>query len=162
MFTIYLPLALVSLWRDGMSHESPDDTSRLCLVLDHTMALVSAITLACKRTMTQVRASAYHDCVATWLGNLTKIHLEACPQPNCHMALHIYDFLLLFGPVRSWWCFPFEQLIGQLQWLLSNHKLGMTDFFLSYMLLMMLQERWKAHYFVLSSELQAFGGGLAG
>ena len=48
MFTIYLPLALVNLWGDGMSHESLDDASRLRLVLDHTMALVSAITLACK------------------------------------------------------------------------------------------------------------------
>ena len=37
MFTVYLPLALVSLWGDGMSHESPDDASRLCLVLDHTL-----------------------------------------------------------------------------------------------------------------------------
>ena len=72
MFTIYLPLALVSLWGDGMSHEFPDDASRHHLVLDHTMALVSAITLACKQTMTQVRASAYRDYMATWLGNLTK------------------------------------------------------------------------------------------
>ena len=69
---LYLPLALVSLWRDGMSHESLDDTSRLRLVLDHTMALVSAITLACKQTMTQVRASAYRDYVVTWLGDLMK------------------------------------------------------------------------------------------
>ena len=112
--------------------------------------------------MTQARASAYRDYMATWLGDLTKIHLEAHPWPNCHMALHIYDFLLLFGPIHSWWCFPFEWLIGQLQWLPSNHKLGMTDCFLSYMLLMTPQERWKAHYFVLSSEPQAFGGGLAG
>ncbi|KAF8578159.1 hypothetical protein K439DRAFT_1362876, partial [Ramaria rubella] len=39
-----------------------------------------------------------------------------------HMALHIYDFLALFGPVRSWWCFPFECLIGMLQQLPHNHK----------------------------------------
>jgi len=120
MFTVYLPLALVSIWGDGMSHES-------------------------LWTMTQAHTLAYHNYVATWLGNLMKIHLEACPWPNCHMALHIYDFLLLFGPVRSSWCFPFECLIGQLQQLLSNHKLGMMDCVLGYMLLMTLQERWKAH-----------------
>ena len=72
MFTIYLPLALVSLWGDGMSHESPDDASRHHLVLDHTMALVSAITLACKQIMTQVHASAYRDYMVTWLGDLMK------------------------------------------------------------------------------------------
>ena len=40
------------------------------------------------------------------------------------MVLHIYDFLRLFGPVHSWWCFPFEWLIGQLQWLPTNHRFG--------------------------------------
>ncbi|PIL27307.1 hypothetical protein GSI_10454 [Ganoderma sinense ZZ0214-1] len=41
-----------------------------------------------------------------------------------HMAFHIYDFLELFGPVHSWWAFPFERLIGQLQRLPTNHKFG--------------------------------------
>ena len=72
MFTVYLPLALVTLWGDGMSHGSTDDASRHHLVLDHIMAPVSAITLACKRTMTQVHASAYRDYMATWLGDLMK------------------------------------------------------------------------------------------
>jgi len=38
--------------------------------------------------------------------------------------MHLPLFFSLFGPVRSWWCFPFERLIGQIQRLLSNHKLG--------------------------------------
>jgi hypothetical protein len=40
------------------------------------------------------------------------------------MALHVWDYLQLFGPVRSWWCFPYERLIGQLQRLPSNHIFG--------------------------------------
>ena len=27
------------------------------------------------------------------------------------MALHLPDYLLLYGPVHSWWTFPFERLI---------------------------------------------------
>jgi hypothetical protein len=45
--------------------------------------------------------------------------------PNGHMGLHIYDFLLLFGPVYSWWCFSFECLLGMLQCILNNHKFGL-------------------------------------
>ena len=72
-FTVYLPLALVSLWGDGMSHESLDDASRLCLVLDHTMALVLAITLACKWTMTQACALAYCNYIhGNLVGQLNK------------------------------------------------------------------------------------------
>ena len=36
------------------------------------LALVLAITLACRETMTQARASAYCDYVVTWLGDLMK------------------------------------------------------------------------------------------
>lgn len=42
-----------------------------------------------------------------------------------HLAFHIYDFLKLFGPVHSWWCFPFERLIGLLQRIPTNHHFGM-------------------------------------
>ncbi|KAF8576401.1 hypothetical protein K439DRAFT_1622880 [Ramaria rubella] len=33
----------------------------------------------------------------------------------------------LFGLVQSWWCFPFECLIGMLQWLPHNHKFGQFE-----------------------------------
>jgi len=45
-------------------------------------------------------------------------------RPNVHAAFHIYDFLLLFGPVMSWWTFPFEHLIGVLQRINTNNKIG--------------------------------------
>ncbi|KAE9396172.1 hypothetical protein BT96DRAFT_825122, partial [Gymnopus androsaceus JB14] len=43
---------------------------------------------------------------------------------NIHMANHIYNFLKLFGPVISWWCFPFEHLIGVLQKVNTNDHIG--------------------------------------
>jgi hypothetical protein len=124
LFTVYLPLALIGLWGEGTSHASPDEATQLRRVLDHTMALVSAVILACKRTMTAERAHAYRAYIKTWVGELQQIHPEAVQRPNNHMAFHIYEFIQLFGPVRSWWCFPFERLIGQLQQLPMNHKFG--------------------------------------
>jgi Transposase family tnp2 len=124
MSTIYLPLALISLWGDGTSHPSTDISVKLRHVLDHTMALVSAVTLACLRTMSQARATAYRNYIIFYIRELQNLHPEATRRTNQHMAMHIYDFLRLFGPVHSWWCFPFERLIGQLQRMTSNHKYG--------------------------------------
>ncbi|KAJ7193740.1 hypothetical protein GGX14DRAFT_378717 [Mycena pura] len=45
-------------------------------------------------------------------------------RPNVHIAFHIYDFLVLFGPVISWWCFPFERVIGFLQKINTNDHIG--------------------------------------
>jgi hypothetical protein len=75
--------------------------------------------------MTEARALAYRTYIATFIRDLQDIHPEATHRTNQHMAMHIYDFLRLFGPVHSWWCFPFECLIGQLQQLTTNHKFGM-------------------------------------
>ena len=121
--TIYLPLALVSLWGEGSTYRS-HELVHLWNILDNTMALVSAIRIACSCTMTQSRIIAYRTCITTWLSTLPNALPAAKPRPNCHMACHIYDYLKFFGPVCSWWCFPFERLIGHLQRLPINHKFG--------------------------------------
>ncbi|KDR78692.1 hypothetical protein GALMADRAFT_64597 [Galerina marginata CBS 339.88] len=126
MATVYLPVALVSLWGEGTTHASPRIASSARRALDHTMALVSAISLACMRTMTESRRKSYRRYILSWMEDLTVVHPDAKHSVNGHMAIHIYDFLRFFGPVRSWWCFPFERVIGQLQRLPSNHKFGMS------------------------------------
>ncbi|KAI7950625.1 hypothetical protein MJO29_009299 [Puccinia striiformis f. sp. tritici] len=35
--------------------------------------------------------------------------------PNHHMAIHLAECLDKFGPVRSWWAFPLEQHMGELE-----------------------------------------------
>ena len=122
--TIFIPLALISMWGEGTSHASLEEGAQLRRILDHTMFLVSAISLACMRTMTQTRSDAYLKYMTQYLKQLAVLHPDIDYRPNHHMSMHLPHFLQLFGPVRSWWCFPFERLIGQLQRLLSNHKLG--------------------------------------
>jgi hypothetical protein len=122
--TIFLPLALISMWGEGTSHPSPEDAVKFHQILDHTMLLVSAILLVCMRTMTEARSAAYLNYMAQYIRELTTIHPGIDYRPGHHMSMHLPHFLRLFGPVRSWWCFPFERLIGQIQRLLSNHKFG--------------------------------------
>ncbi|KAF8576081.1 hypothetical protein K439DRAFT_1368184, partial [Ramaria rubella] len=47
--TMYLPLALVSLWGAGMMHQDAEMTRRLRATLDHTMTLFSTVHLICMR-----------------------------------------------------------------------------------------------------------------
>jgi hypothetical protein len=124
MMTIYLPIALISLWGAGSSHPSSETAARFRKILDHTMSLVMATRLICMRTTSRSRAHAYHNYVLAWVKDLTDLHPHATHRVNHHMALHIHEFLLLFGPVRSWWTFPFERLIGLLERLPKNSKFG--------------------------------------
>jgi hypothetical protein len=124
MATIYLPLTLVSLWGEGTVHHSEGVARDLRQMLDHSMALFSAVRLACLRTMTYQRRLAYQEHITRYVRDLPKIHPKVKIRPNHHMAQHIPDFLKLFGPVRSWWSFPFERLVGLLQRVPTNHKFG--------------------------------------
>jgi hypothetical protein len=124
---VYLPIALLSLWGAGTSHSSDELAVRLRAILDHTMELVCAVYLACARTMTARRAHAYRSHIAGYVGKLKKIHPTFSLRPNHHASFHVYDYLLLFGPAHSWWCFPFERLIGILQRLPVNHKFGKSS-----------------------------------
>lgn len=122
--TIYLPLALVVAWGNQSAHMTPVIGKRAREILDHTMELVSAVTLACKRSTTVEVANAYSSHIETYLRDLSSIHPSCSFLPNMHVSTHIADFLLLFGPVYSWWTFPYERLIGLLQSIPSNDKSG--------------------------------------
>ncbi|KAE9390812.1 hypothetical protein BT96DRAFT_1001950 [Gymnopus androsaceus JB14] len=123
---VYLPIALITLWGDDNGRAPPSD-SFLMKALDHTMALFQATIIACKYTMTSSRTEAFQKYYNQWVGGLHTLfpHThEGTARPNVHAGQHIYNFLLLFGPVISWWCFPFERLIGAIQKINTNDHIG--------------------------------------
>lgn len=122
LWTIYIPLALISLWVDGMP-DAADDIADMAEVLDNAMALASLVTLLCKHTTSQERARRYRDHVRDHVEGLKKL-FPGFLLPYHHAVFHLYESLLLFGPVRGWWCFPFERLVGELQDIPHNHIEG--------------------------------------
>ncbi|KAG7093911.1 hypothetical protein E1B28_007547 [Marasmius oreades] len=77
--------------------------------------------------MTQSRAQAYRDCLDSWINDLRSIYphvREGVPRTIVHAAGHIFQFLVSYGPVNSWWCFPYERLIGSLQKINTNNHIG--------------------------------------
>jgi hypothetical protein len=55
-FTVFLSLALISLWRDGTVHLSLSTANHLHEVLDHIMTLVCAVLVAGSHYMTLAKA----------------------------------------------------------------------------------------------------------
>ncbi|KIK18690.1 hypothetical protein PISMIDRAFT_109003, partial [Pisolithus microcarpus 441] len=125
LVTVHLPLALISLWGTTQANPRNNDGPDLRVVLDHTMDLVSAVYLACARTTSDDCAATYRAYISSYVGKLKTIYPTFSVRPNHHASFHIYDYLMLFGPVHSWWSFPFERLIGMLQRLPKNHKSGL-------------------------------------
>jgi hypothetical protein len=126
--TVYLPIALITLWGE-VDGSPPTSTSHHLRALDHTMALFQAVNLVCRSTMNAERASKYLSFMKLWVSGLRDFKLyphteKHKARPNIHASLHVPDFLNLYGPIMSWWCFPFERLIGVLQKVKTNDIVG--------------------------------------
>ncbi|KAG2059231.1 hypothetical protein BDR06DRAFT_980138 [Suillus hirtellus] len=130
--TVYLPIVLVSLWGKGSQHHTSEVAANHRTILDHTMSLVSAVHIACLQFMTTAQAQAYRKYIVVWIQDLQILHPHAPHCTNGHMVLHVWDYLQLFRPMWSWWCFPYECLIGQLQHLPINHILQESTLLSSY------------------------------
>ncbi|KAJ7133858.1 hypothetical protein C8R46DRAFT_809056, partial [Mycena filopes] len=121
--TLYIPIALVLMWGDQPQY----DAQRVKEMLEHSMALFQAVVLVCRNSSSQERSAAYRQYIKEWVDGIAKNHPHAAEHNariNIHAAFHIYDFLILFGPIMAWWCFPFERLIGTLQKINTNNHIG--------------------------------------
>ena len=88
------------------------------------MSLISTVVIATSHTVTSTSASAYQKHILDYINGIKHLFPDYQLHPNHHMSLHIPEFLLLFGPVHSWWTFPFERLIGTVQRMPNNGKIG--------------------------------------
>ena len=125
--TIHLPVSLIRLW--GIVESSEPRLSRCLQILNLTISLASAVVIATSHTVTTAHAEAYLQYMLQYLKGMKELFPEYKLHPNHHMALHIHEFLLLFGPVHSWWTFPFERMIGALQRMPHNDKIGPFNLF---------------------------------
>ncbi|KAF5390401.1 hypothetical protein D9757_005190 [Collybiopsis confluens] len=93
--TLYLPIALITLWGDNGGLPSLADESEaghLLKALHHTMALFQATIIACRYVMTEDRARAYWEYMKIWTGGLQVLfpHVQGgVPRPNIHAAAYL-------------------------------------------------------------------------
>ncbi|KDR71186.1 hypothetical protein GALMADRAFT_75443, partial [Galerina marginata CBS 339.88] len=122
----HLPLSLLKLW--GLCDPGHSSRSKKCReILEVTINLISAVVLASSRTTSPTIATLYLQNMIAYMEGVKKIFPQYNFLPNHHMSLHLYDYLLLFGPVHSWWTFPFERIIGMLERIPTNFKFGQLE-----------------------------------
>jgi hypothetical protein len=121
--TIYLPLSLIRLW--AQSQLVDDDRSQRCKdLLDVTMSLFSAIIVASTEETSHAHAEQYLRHMSAYMEGIKRLFPDYQFRPNQHMAMHLPDYLIGYGPVQGWWTFPFERVIGMLQRTSTNCKIG--------------------------------------
>jgi len=120
--TVYLPLSLTRLW--GFTNADSARSRRCREILNVTMSLLSAVTIATSHSMSHALANSYLQHMQAYLTGLKLLFPEYQFHPNHHISLHLHEYLLRFGPVHAWWTFPFERMIGMLQRMPTSGKFG--------------------------------------
>ncbi|KAI6096385.1 hypothetical protein F5141DRAFT_1220913 [Pisolithus sp. B1] len=114
--TIHLVITLIWLWGFDMGQKGE--------MLVNYIHLVTAIHWANMHTTSKFAADEYMFHMLEYLRGLVQLYKEAKVQPTHHLALHIGDLLLVFGPVHSWRTWAFERYNYMLQNIKSNNKFG--------------------------------------
>lgn len=118
--TNILPVTLIRLW---FNPDGTTDRAKRChRILETTLHLVSAVTTATSRVTSAEHAKIYLDHMLAYLRGLKQLFPKYNFVSNHHMAIHLYEYLVFYGPVHSWWTFPFERVIGMLQRISTNYK----------------------------------------
>ena len=116
--TVLLPVSLILLWGN--------EDNRKLQMLNNFMDLVTAVVLAGMWRITPSLISAFEQHLQRYLSGLKELYKEAKIVPNHHLALHLPDFMRLFGPVHSWRAFAFERFNYILQRTNTNMTFGMA------------------------------------
>lgn len=116
LLTIQLPLILIPLW-SGSDQVNESLLKNLC----HLVLLVN---LALKRKMNSSHIQNYRQHIRCYLESSIALFSHSNLAPNHHMAMHLADCLERFGPVRAWWSFPFEHLMGSVLKACHNNHVG--------------------------------------
>lgn len=119
-----IPASLVQMWARENTNADDRKACRRQKLLESTMLLAKAVRWGTSHITSQKHVDQYMEYMEAYLQSLADLYPQMHFRPNHHAALHVGVFLLRFGPMHGWWMFPFERIIGNLQKIKTNHKLG--------------------------------------
>lgn len=122
--SVHLPVTLIRKW----GGEGPD--SRFYQMLTNFLDLVIAVEIASNMVTSPAHISLYKSHMTKYLVEVKNLYKEASVTPNHHMALHIDDFLELYGPAPGTWIFHMERANHDYQEIPTNGHFGTADSFL--------------------------------
>jgi hypothetical protein len=123
-----IPVSLVKLWSEAKSTGSDgiDDkiNERKFQIRESTILLTTALHWATSYGTSPEHAAEYMENMQAYLSSLRALFPHTDLRTSHHNALFIGEMLLRFGPIHGWWMFPFERIIGLLQQINTNSKMG--------------------------------------
>lgn len=120
-----IPVYLAQYWNYSEDEVKNDERKqRRRQLLASTILLATAIKWGTSDITSKTHADNYTRYMMAYLQTLLLLYPSFKLRPNHHGALHIGPFLLQFGPMRGWWMYPFERIIGILQKTNTNFKSG--------------------------------------
>lgn len=122
-FEFDIPVSLLRIETRRSAPENVVDNYRAKLV-HSTFQLAIAIRWATSHRTSAVHEEKYTKIMKSYLETLRDLRPTERFRPNHLNALLISKYLRLYGPVRCWWMFPFERVIGDLQRSNTNNKPG--------------------------------------
>lgn len=122
-FEFDIPVSLLRIEAQGGASGGQTDEHRAKLV-HSTFLLAIAIRWATSHRTSARHAEKYTEAMRAYLETLKDLRPTQRFRPNHFNAMLIGRYLRLYGPVRGWWMFPFERVIGDLQRSSTNNKPG--------------------------------------
>ena len=77
--------------------------------------LVDACQLLCQPILNTDQVHKAHHLLVQFCKTFENLYGSSHCTPNMHMSCHLKDCILDFGPLSSFWCFPFERYNGFLE-----------------------------------------------
>jgi hypothetical protein len=121
-----LPIFIAQNWarETSAAGQDPEITARRDKVYENIMQLAVAIRWGTSYKTSAQHSQKFEENLVLYLRSLLILYPDIKFRPNHHASLHIGPLLAQFGPVHGWWMFPFERIIGLLQKINTNNKMG--------------------------------------
>ena len=107
--TTHLPFSLVCLW--GLVEAGNNRSERCNKILHVTISLLSAILIASSHTTSQTHGDLYLQHMQAYIMGVKQLFPNYAFWLNHHMALHLHEYLLQYGPVHGGYS-PLRELLG--------------------------------------------------
>lgn len=125
-----IPVSLVALLdahretRKVIGNHSVDEDNNAQRIVDNTLDIAMSLPWALSHRTSTFHQDQYTLHMTRYIRGIQSLYPDFNLRPNHHYALHIPDILAGFGPLRGTWAMPLERLIGRVQDLNTNSKIG--------------------------------------
>ena len=100
-----------------------DKDDRKRVLMEHLLHLSNALAIASSRSLNAELIGEFRRLLEAYILQIPLLFPDRnCLVPNHHMALHVWEYMVEFGPVYSWWAYPYERVNGIIQKTKSNFK----------------------------------------